>query len=68
MLENHNGKKEILPKACPHSSIKYLSDAISIEKFLSFDITTAGDGDLYEVFSRLYKHHLTTSLYTLSVV
>jgi len=36
-----------------------LSDAISIETFLSFQIAIAGDSDKLVMFSCLCKHHFT---------
>jgi hypothetical protein len=35
-----------------------LSDVISIETLISFQIATAGDSDKQVMFSRLCKHHL----------
>jgi hypothetical protein len=41
-----------------------LSEAISIEKFLHFQIELASDSNKYLLFSGLCKHHLMTHLYT----
>jgi hypothetical protein len=45
-----------------------LSDAISLESLLSFQIATAGDNDKQVMFSRLCKHHLMDHLHWRSLL
>ncbi len=45
-----------------------LSDAISLESLLSFQIPSAGDSNKQVMFSRLCKHHLMDNLHWRSLL
>jgi hypothetical protein len=45
-----------------------LSDAISLETLLSFQIATAGDSDKQVMFSHLCEHHLMDHLHWRSLL